>query len=105
MTTKAECWAYEGEVRSFIPKPFYVSRKSCGEELDFVKLNLKGVVRIDFGVRFPPKEIPQIIKTYGTQLSESVKFYHADCSYDEYKIIYHEIKAKHGKNKGVRHAL
>jgi hypothetical protein len=95
MFTKAECWRYEGEVRSFIPKPFYISRESCGEVHDFVKINLKGVIRIDFGVRFPNKEIPEIIQGYQSQLAGEVRFFHAACSYREYKIVYHEIKAEH----------
>lgn len=94
MYTKANCWSYEGEVRSFIPKSSCISRESCGKVNDFVKFNLNGVTRIDFGIRFPLKEISQIINTYSPQLSESVRFFQAACSYDEYKIIYREIKAE-----------
>ena len=102
MYTKANCWRYEGEVRSFIPKPFYESRESCGEVNDYVKFNLNGIIRIDFGIRFPLKEISQIINTYSPQLSESVTFFQAACSYDEYKVIYREIKAEQADAVGSR---
>jgi hypothetical protein len=92
MITKAKCWEYEDEVRSIIPNEFCVSRELNGAVVDFVGFKLKGVVRIDFGIRFPEDQRLHLIKTYKSQLSETVSLFQATRSYSDYRIEYNELK-------------
>ena len=91
MTTKSECWSYEGEVRSFIPKPHFHTRTQNGRDYDFVKINLDGIERIDFGIRFPESDIGAIIELFNKGNYTKVKFYRAFCSSSDYSIKYTEI--------------
>lgn len=94
MITKSKCWSYEGEVRSFIPKPYFHTKRQNGQDLDFIAINLEGIERIDFGIDFPQPEIKEIMAFLRDTSSRTVQFYQASCSYLEYEIKYNEIKAE-----------
>lgn len=91
MTTKSECWRYEGEMRSFIVNPHYHTKAQDGHSLDYVRINLDGIERIDFGIRFPESEIGEIIELVKGKTSTKVQFYRAFCSPIDFSIKYAEV--------------
>lgn len=92
MVTKAKCWEYEGEVRSFIPEEIFITKEVSGHHLYFVPIQLNGILRIDFGIRFPEEESAQIIKDFRGKLDPEVQFYQAGCKQDKYEIEYRPLK-------------
>ena len=91
MSVKARCWQYEDEVRSFIPREFFLTEEVNGMPLDFVKIDLRSIVRIDFGVRHNEKDRDGLIAQVATSIGKEIKFSQAMCSHDRYELKYLEL--------------
>ena len=91
MGTKAKCWEYEAEVRSFIPRGFFVTEVTKGNEIDYVKIRPESIVRIDFGVRYDRKERDRLISDFSEVLANRVELRQAKRSYDRYELEYSKL--------------
>jgi hypothetical protein len=91
LITKAPCWKYESEVRSFIPKPHFTTETISGIEHDFFNIPKDSIVRIDFGIKHDIEERDAIIAKYAHDGYKHVRWFQGILSYDKYEIEYLEL--------------